>query len=153
MFKAKLFLVALLAFAMVAGISTIVENSKYISDDELNDEVRHFYGEKLEDFYFVGEEGFQARWLTEQEDAKSPCQLNKHCVFIKVATIADCEFGSIVEFRVTNQDEETIEQTKSPVFLLEPGNFINVELGSPKLSEKGFVEPLDAYCSEMKPYV
>lgn len=136
---------------MVSGIATIVENSHYISDDELQREIRNFYGEKLDDFYFVGEEGFQARWLTEEEDAESPCQINKYCVFIKVATVADCDLGSIVEFQVIDQNEEIIDEAKSPVFVLKRGDFIDVELGSLKLSEEGFVEPLDAYCSEMKP--
>ena len=134
-------------------INQSIEASQYLTEDEWNESFEFAYGTTLPDFYALGEEGFQARWLTDKEDAVAKCQFNKHCVFIKLATISGCEKGAVVRFSVHNSKEEVISEETTPVFVIKDGEYAVVELGSPKLTTQGFIQPLDAYCSDDLPSV
>lgn len=134
-------------------INQSIEESQYLTEDEWNESFELAYGSTLPDFYELGGEGFQARWLTDAEDSKVKCVFQDHCVYIKLATIAECEKGVIVEFAVLTEDEKVITQEKTPVFPMKAGEYVAIELGSRKLTEKGLIEPIDAYCSDVLPSV
>lgn len=106
------------------------------------------YGSKLDDFYFISED-FQGRCLTETEDAENDCRVWEQCVYIKLATIASCEMGAVVKFDVLNSNEKVLSTEESEVFLIKTGEIIEVELGSEKLTQQGYIEPMDAYCVEL----
>lgn len=125
------------------------------SDEEYSEaayEFEQIYGSSLDDFYYIGEE-FQGRWLTEVEDKNEPCVINKHCVHIKIASVAHCEKGSVLEFSVLDSNSKVLGTHESEVFMVKKGEIIQLELGSTLLTEKGFIEPLDAYCKDLLPEV
>lgn len=142
---------------LLAGAGFLLENTfkaqQFYSDAEWNKKFQDSYGSILPNFYPLGENGFQARWLTEKEDEVAKCQVNKHCVFIKLATISSCEKGAVVSFSVHNSKEQVISEEATPVFVIKDGEYVVVELGSPRLTTQGFIQPLDAYCSEDLPSV
>ena len=121
---------------------------EYVSESEY--EFQRQYGAILDDFYYVGEE-FQARWLTESEDEGSPCVLTKHCLHIKIASVANCVKGAVLKYSVLDGQSNVLSLEESQVFLIKPSEIIQIELGSNLLTKKGFLEPLDAYCKDALP--
>jgi hypothetical protein len=142
-------LVVLLPVALATESSIMA--SEYLTEDEWNESFELAYGSTLPDFYGIGEEGFQGRWLNPSEEASNLCNFSEHCVFLKLATIAECEKGVVVEFLVFDKDDKQIAQEQTPVFLIKPGQYVDVELGSKRLPKKGFIEPVDAFCSDLPP--
>jgi type II secretory pathway component PulL len=131
----------------------LAKSEQYLTEDEWNESFELAYGSILPDFYGLGEEGFQARWLSNKEQSAVHCNFAVHCVFIKLATIAECEKGVVVEFFVFDKDDKQIAQEQTPVFLIKSGQYVDVELDSIKLNEKGFIEPTDAHCSDLLPAI
>lgn len=142
---------------MIAGITVAcvwVFNSTLGDDYPYESEVQFEadYGSRVDDFYYISDQ-IQARWLTEVEDKDEPCVINKHCVHIKIASVAHCEKGSVLEFSVLDSNSKVLGTHESEVFMVKKGEIIQLELGSTLLTEKGFVEPLDAYCKDLLPEV
>lgn len=124
-----------------------------IEEAQVEDSYIQSYGSSLQDFYSTGSDEFQARWLTKSEESEFDCVISVHCVYIKVATIADCESGAAVEFSVFDSKKNLITVEESEVFLIKRGEFATIELGSKKLTSKGFIQPNDIYCSDHLPNI
>lgn len=128
-----------------------VLNSSLVPGDDWDQVFYEQYGDSLDSFYYLGENGFQARWLTESEDQLNPCQINEHCVHIVVASIADCPVSARVKFDVEDSKNKSLVTLESEEFIVQKGKTVILELGSSLLTEKGFIEPLDAYCTSTRP--
>ena len=149
----RLLIVLLASVALIVLVSVQKNAENQAFEKEWEKSFIDAYGSTLSDFYILGNSDFQARWLTEKEEAEYGCRWTEHCVILKLATIADCQNGAVVEFDVFDSSDEKIASEKSPVFSIEIGEIAAVELGSVKLNEKGFIEPTDAYCSDSLPAV
>lgn len=128
------------------------QNYESVDDLEENDPFLLLFGKQIDDFYYINDE-FQGRWLTEAEDKSTSCREYKHCVFIAVASVANCEKGAVIEYSVLDNSEKVLGTEESSVFLARKGEVVKVELGSKLLTQKGFIEPLDAYCIDEYPSV
>lgn len=144
----KVFALLLTAFLFVISLANFSSQDDDFAVYEYDFEAQ--YGSALDDFYYLSE-SFQARWLSEKEDDESDCLINKHCVFIKVASVASCEKGAVVKFSVLDGESRVLGTAESEVFLTLTGKIVQLELGSPLLTKKGFIEPIDAYCKGSLP--
>lgn len=104
------------------------------------------YGNALATFEDIGEEGFKARWLTEDEEQPLNCETFETCTFIELATINRCKVAVKITFSLLEESDQVVKVEELLINPLEPGVKRTLELGTNTKEDFAYFYPDDITC-------
>lgn len=104
------------------------------------------YDHSFDTYTSLGVEGFEAKWLTEEEEQKLDCQEFDYCAFMRIATITRCAHALRIDFSLFDEADVKVQSEFIVIDPIEVGQEEIVEIGSNTNKEFATFLPEDATC-------
>lgn len=124
------------------------QNYSAFGYDSLTDFETKYEG-NLDDFSPVGEELFQARWLSDEEEEARDCVQYDFCSFMEVITLEECINSMEIHYALIGKNEQVIKTLTTVTSAPHPGEKHVVEIGASAKYDFEFFRPDDIKCSDL----